>query len=54
MIAVLRDSMLALVIFGLVQLAVIARIFLRKQRQPASRIAWVLVVAARPLFGMLA
>ena len=54
MIAVLRDSVLALVIFGLVQLAVIARILLRKHRQPASRIAWVVVVAALPLFGMLA
>ena len=54
MIAVLRDSVLALVIFGLVQLAVIARILLRKHRQPASRIAWVVVVAALPLFGTLA
>jgi len=37
-----------------VELAVIARILLRPHRNPASRIAWMVVVAVFPLVGMLA
>ena len=36
------------------QLAVVARILLRPHRDPASRIAWMVVVGALPLVGMLA
>ena len=38
----------------LLELAVIARILLRPHRDPASRIAWMVVVGVLPLFGMLA
>jgi cardiolipin synthase len=37
----------------LVELAVIMRILLRPHRQPASRIAWIVVVLALPVFGIL-
>ncbi len=43
-----------IVITGLLELAVVIRIMLRPQRDPAARIAWVLVVAMFPLMGMLA
>jgi phosphatidylserine/phosphatidylglycerophosphate/cardiolipin synthase-like enzyme len=43
-----------IVITGLLELAVVIRIMLRPQRDPAARIAWVLVVAMFPLLGMLA
>ncbi|MGO9391297.1 cardiolipin synthase [Rhodoblastus sp.] len=38
----------------LVELAVIARILLRPHRDPASRIAWLAVVALLPVLGILA
>jgi cardiolipin synthase len=38
----------------LVELLVIIRVLLRPHRQPASRIAWVVVIAALPVAGMLA
>jgi cardiolipin synthase len=38
----------------LLQLAVIARAVLRPYREPASRIAWVVVIAALPILGILA
>ena len=37
----------------LVQLAFIVRVLIRPHRQPASRIAWVVVILALPVFGML-
>ncbi|MCN4145116.1 MAG: cardiolipin synthase [Thiohalomonas sp.] len=37
----------------LIQLAFIVRVILRPHRQPASRIAWIVVILALPLFGML-
>jgi cardiolipin synthase len=37
-----------------VQLAVIVRVLLRPHRQPASRIAWVVVIAALPVVGVVA
>ena len=54
MMALLRHSVLAVTLVTLLQLAVIARILLRQHREPASRIAWVAVVASLPLIGMLA
>ena len=38
----------------LVELALIVRVLLRPNRQPASRIAWVAVIAGLPLLGIVA
>ena len=38
----------------LVQLGLLARVLLRPNRDPASRIAWVVVVLALPVVGILA
>src|SRR5271167_3223530 len=54
MIATLHHSLLAIALITLLELAVIARILLRPHRDPASRIAWVVVVGVLPLLGMLA
>src|SRR5271165_1824051 len=54
MIAALHLSLFAIAVVALLQLAVIARILLRPHRDPASRIAWVVVVGVLPLLGMLA
>ena len=54
MIDALRHSVIAIGLVTLLELAVIARILLRPHRDPASRIAWVVVVGVFPLFGMLA
>ena len=54
MIAVLQHSLLAITVVALLELAVIARILLRPHRDPASRIAWVVVVGVMPLLGMFA
>ncbi len=43
-----------IVITGLLELAVVVRIMLRPHRDPAARIAWVVVVVMFPLIGMLA
>jgi cardiolipin synthase len=53
-IASLHHSLLVIALVTLVELAVIARILLRPHRDPASRIAWVVVVGVLPLLGMLA
>ncbi len=47
-------SVFAIALVTLLELAVISRILLRAHRDPASRIAWIVVVAALPLLGMLA
>jgi len=44
---------LAYIAFVLVWLAVLARAVLRPHREPASRIAWIAVIAALPGLGML-
>ena len=54
MIDLLRHSLVAFAVVTLLELAVIARILLRPHRDPASRIAWVVVVGVLPLLGMLA
>ena len=54
MIATLHHSLLAIALITLLELAVIARILLRPHRDPASRIAWMVVVGVLPLVGMLA
>jgi cardiolipin synthase len=38
----------------LIQVALIIRVLLRPHRQPASRIAWIVVILALPVLGMLA
>jgi cardiolipin synthase len=37
----------------LIELAVIARVILRPHRDPSSRIAWAVVIAVLPMFGIL-
>lgn len=54
MLAAFHDSLIALAIITLLQLAVIARILLRPHRNPASRIAWMAVVGVLPLLGAMA
>jgi len=54
MIAALHHSLLAIALVTLLELAVIAPILLRPHRDPASRIARMVVVGALPLLGMLA
>ncbi|MBW7472552.1 cardiolipin synthase [Marinobacter sp. F4218] len=46
------SAILGFVAFVLVQLLFIARVLLRPHRQPASRIAWIVVIAAVPIAGM--
>jgi len=41
------------VFFGLIWLAVLVRAILRPHRQPASRVAWVLVIILLPVFGIV-
>jgi cardiolipin synthase len=54
MISTLHHSLLALAITALLEVVVIARILLRPHRDPASRIAWVVVVTVLPLVGIIA
>jgi cardiolipin synthase len=54
MISTLHHSLLAIALVTLLELPVIVRILLRPHRDPASRIAWVVVVGVLPLWGMLA
>lgn len=46
--------MLYVLLHGLAIVAVIVRIILRPHREPASRIAWIAVVAALPIVGIVA
>ena len=39
--------------FLLVHLAVIARVILRPHREPASRVAWIVVMIVLPVIGIL-
>src|ERR1700688_4693354 len=54
MIATFHHSLFALAIVTPLELVVFARILLRPHRDPASRIAWIVVVAVLPLFGIFA
>lgn len=53
MLDFLGHSLIGLSAHALLVFAVIARILLRPNRDPASRIAWVVVVASVPLLGLL-
>jgi cardiolipin synthase len=52
MIIALYHSVVAIALVTVLELAVIARILLRPHRDPASRIAWIVIVAALPLVGI--
>jgi cardiolipin synthase A/B len=54
MIATLYHSAPTIALITVLELAVIARILLRPHRDPASRIAWIVVVGVLPLVGMFA
>src|SRR5271169_1947682 len=54
MISTLHPSLLVIAFITLLELTVIVRILLRPHRDPASRIAWIVVVGVVPLVGMLA
>ena len=43
-----------LVLHILIQIALIARVLLRPHRDPAARIAWIVVIIAVPVLGILA
>lgn len=47
-------AVIGLGIHVLIEVAVILRVLLRPHRQPASRIAWVAVIAALPVVGIVA
>jgi cardiolipin synthase len=47
-------SILVFALVAVLQLAVLGRILLRPHRDPASRIAWLVVVATFPLIGIVA
>jgi cardiolipin synthase A/B len=49
-----HHSLVSMALGGLLELAVLARILLRPHRDPASRIAWMVVVGVLPVLGMLA
>jgi cardiolipin synthase len=54
MIEALHHSLLAAALLTLLDLVIIVRILLRPHRDPASRIAWVVVVTVLPLLGLVA
>ena len=49
-----HHSLIPIALITLLELTVVVRILLRPHRDPASRIAWVVVVGVLPLWGMLA
>ncbi len=50
----MSGTTIALAVHAVIEAAVIIRVMLRPHREPASRIAWVAVVAALPVVGILA
>ena len=42
------------VVVYLLEIAVLVRVLLRPHREPASRLAWIIVVLAVPLLGIIA
>jgi cardiolipin synthase len=53
MISTLHHSLLAAALLTLLDFVIIVRILLRPHRDPASRIAWVVVVSVLPLLGLV-
>ncbi len=54
MMTTLQHSLFAFALIPLLELMIIVRILLRPHRDPASRIAWLVVVGVLPLVGMFA
>jgi cardiolipin synthase A/B len=54
----MMEAQFAALIFAvlhvLIQLALIVRVLLRPHREPASRIAWVVVIVGMPVLGIVA
>jgi len=50
----MSESVIVLLLHATVQSAVIIRVLLRPHRDPSSRIAWVVVIAALPVAGIVA
>ncbi len=50
----MSGTTVAVAVHTVIELAVIIRVMLRPHREPASRIAWVAVIAALPVVGILA
>lgn len=50
----MSGATVAVAVHVIVEIAVLMRVMLRPHREPASRIAWVAVVAALPVIGILA
>ncbi len=46
--------MLLVALHVLTQIALIVRVLLRPHREPASRIAWIVVIVSLPVLGILA
>ncbi len=50
----MTPALIGVVIHVVIEIALIIRVLTRPHREPASRIAWVAVIAAVPVIGMLA
>ena len=50
----MNGTTIGLAIHILIEFALIVRVLLRPHREPASRIAWIVVIAALPIVGILA
>src|SRR5262245_31182665 len=50
----MSSTTITLAVHVLIELAVIGRVLLRPHREPAARVAWVAVIAALPVLGILA
>ena len=50
----MSGTTIAFVVHLVIELAVIVRVLLRPHREPASRIAWIVVIAVLPVVGILA
>lgn len=48
------STTIAYIALGLIELAFMVRVMLRPHRDPASRIAWVMVIAVLPVLGIVA
>jgi len=46
-------SVMLVILHILLQLAILVRVILRTHREPASRIAWVVIVVALPVLGII-
>ena len=47
-------TLIGIFVHVVIEIALIVRVMTRPHRDPASRVAWVAVILALPIFGMLA